>query len=72
MAISEAQKKASAKWDAENMTVVSCKMKKGLAARFAEAATATGTTRNAVLLKAAKNFVERYENGTQDNNDTNT
>ena len=72
MAISEAKKKSNAKWDAANMTSIAVRVRKDFAARFAEAATATGTTRNAVLLKAAKDFVERYENGIQDNNDTTT
>ncbi len=65
MAKTDAQKKATAKWDAENMTVVSCKMKRDIAARFAEVAKANGTTRNAVLLQAAKDYIEQHDTKTE-------
>ncbi len=68
MAISEAKKKSNAKWDAANMTSIAVRVRKDFAAHFAEAAKAEGTTRNAVLLKAAKDFVERHENGKQADN----
>lgn len=49
MAISEARKKANAKWDKENMTTLGCKVKKEEAVAFKEYAKAQGKTANTVL-----------------------
>ena len=58
MAVSEARKKANAKWDKENMTIIGCKVRKDYAARFREACAAARTTPNAVLKQAADAFME--------------
>jgi len=49
MAPSEAQKKASAKWDKENMSTLGCKVKKEEAAAFKEYSQKRGKTSNTVL-----------------------
>lgn len=43
---SEAKRRADAKWDAENMAVISCKLKREIAETFKAAAKANGTTPN--------------------------
>ncbi len=53
MAVSQAQKKANAKWDKENMTTLGCKVKKSEAIQFKEYAKRQGTTANSLL----KNYV---------------
>lgn len=64
MAVSEAQKKAAKKWDSVNMAVISCKLKKELADKFTEATRANGTTKNAVLLQAVRDYIATHDNET--------
>ena len=66
MAVSEAQKKATAKWQAENMTSISLKVRKDFADEFKRIAEANGTTRNQVLLQAAKEYVAKYADAKAD------
>lgn len=49
MAISEAKKKANAKWDSENMSTLSCKVKKTQAEKFKGYCGECGKTSNAIL-----------------------
>lgn len=49
MAVSDAQKKAAAKWDKENMTTLGCKVKKSEAEQFKAYAKEQGTTANSLL-----------------------
>ena len=56
--VTEAQKKASAKWDKENMVVLACKVKRETAEQFKAACAAQGTTSNAVLQQAVKAFLD--------------
>ena len=49
MAISEAHKKGNRKWDAANMKIVACKIKKEEAERFKQYAQDHNTTPNALL-----------------------
>lgn len=56
--VSDAQKKASAKWDKENMVVLACKIKRETAEQFKAACAAHGTTSNAVLQQAVKTYLE--------------
>lgn len=65
MPVSDAQKKARNKWDAQHMTIVSVKMRKDLAAQLTDAAKANGTTRNAVLLAAAREYIRTHSTDTQ-------
>ena len=45
----EAQKRTRDKWDAENMSVISCKLKREIAENFKAAAKANGTTPNELI-----------------------
>lgn len=56
--VSDAQKKASAKWDKENMIVVGTKLKRSYAADFRAMCEAVGTTPSAVIRKAIDAFME--------------
>ena len=58
--ITEARKRANAKWDKENMTILGCKVKKEYAAKFRAACAAQGTTPNAVLKQAADDFMREH------------
>lgn len=49
MPISEAKKKANARWDSENMATLSCKVKKTQAAKFKSYCETQGKTSNTVL-----------------------
>ena len=49
MALSEARKKANAKWDAANMATIACKLRKDKADAFRLYAQQHGTTPNALL-----------------------
>ena len=55
MAVSEAQKRASNKYNKENMTTLGCKVKREQAAAFKEYCSERGKTSNTVL----KEYVER-------------
>ena len=57
--VTKAQKKASAKWDKENMVVLACKVKRETAEQFKAACAAQGTTSNAVLQQAVKAYLEQ-------------
>lgn len=58
MPVSEAKRKANQKWDAENMTVIGCKVRKDVAERFKAECKRRGTTVNAVFLQAMRDFME--------------
>ena len=58
--VSDAQKKASAKWDKENMIVVGTKLKRSYAADFRTACEAVGTTPSSVLRNAIDEFMLTY------------
>ena len=60
MPVSDAQKKARNKWDAQHMAIVSVKMRRDLAEQLTAAAKANGTTRNAVLLQAARDYIQTH------------
>lgn len=49
MATSEAQKRAAAKWDKENVTTLGCKVKRAEATAFKEYSAKRGKTSNTVL-----------------------
>lgn len=60
IAVSEAKKKANAKWDAANMTILGCKVTKTKAEAFRQACKAAGTNPNAVLLATVNKFLEEH------------
>lgn len=49
MTVSDAKKKANAKWDSENMATLACKVKKNDAAAFKNYCKQQNKTSNAVL-----------------------
>lgn len=49
MAITEAQKRTRNKWDAENMSVISCKLKREIAEKFKTVAKSHSTTPNELI-----------------------
>ena len=55
--LSDAKKKANAKWDKAHMMILGCKVRKDFAAQFREACTAAGTSAYAVLIEAAEQFL---------------
>lgn len=57
--VTEARKRANAKWDKENMVVLACKVKRETAEQFKAACAAQGTTSNAVLQQARENLFRR-------------
>ena len=57
---SEKQKGYRNKWDAANMTVLGCKVRKERAEEFKEACKAAGTTPNAVFTAAINKFMEEH------------
>lgn len=58
MPLSEARKRANQKYDREHMTVLGCKVRKEYAQQVKDKAKAEGTTVNAILLKALKQFMD--------------
>ena len=58
--VTEARKRANAKWDKENMVVLACKVKRETAEQFKAACAAQGTTSNAVLQQAVKAFLDEH------------
>ena len=58
--VTEARKRANAKWDKENMVVLACKVKRETAEQFKAACAAQGTTSNAVLQQAVKTFLDEH------------
>lgn len=57
MPVSEAKKRANAKWNAANMTKLSCGVTKEKAEAFKAACAAAGTNANAVILNAVNDFL---------------
>lgn len=58
---SEKQKRARNKWDAENMTVLGCKVRRDKAERFKLLCKRNGTSPNAVFLAAMERFIEEHK-----------
>ena len=62
MAVTESRKKANAKWDAENMTTLGCRVKKNQAEKFKTYCAEIGKTSNAVLRDYVLDCVEEKQN----------
>ena len=62
MAGTESRKKANAKWDAENMTTLGCRVKKDQAEKFKTYCAEIGKTSNAVLRDYVLDCVEEKQN----------
>ncbi len=61
MAVSEAQKRASAKWDKENTKIVSCKIKTKEHAAFKAYAEQHGKTVSGMLLSYIRDCIAEME-----------
>ena len=59
--VSEAKKRANAKWDAANMQNLSVKVKREYADKIRAAAAKAGTTPATILRKALDEFMSQYE-----------
>lgn len=57
MSLTDSKRRANNKWDAANMTVLGCKIRKDKAEEFKAACKAAGTTPNAVFTSAINNFM---------------
>lgn len=64
MAVSEAQRRANQKWDAENMAYQTVKVKKTLLEDFKAACAARGDKVNTVLRQAMEEYT--YKEGNED------
>lgn len=56
----DAQKRAAAKWSAAHMVTLGVKMRRELAVEFEALTARNGTTRNAVLLQAVRDYVTEH------------
>lgn len=63
MAISKAKRNANNKWDAANMTVLGCKVRRDRAEAFKAACASAGTSVNAVFLEAIETFMRQHPEG---------
>ena len=59
----EKQKQYRNKWDAANMTVLGCKIRKDKAEQFKAACKTAGTTPNAVFTAAINEFLSKEDAG---------
>lgn len=57
--VTRAKRASNNKWDAENMTVLGCKVRKDLADQFKAACKIAGTTPSAVFRAALDDFMAR-------------
>lgn len=64
MPVSDAKKKANAKWDSENMSTVACKIKKSQAEKFKAYCADIGKTSNAVLRDYVLECIDEKEAAT--------
>ena len=62
MAVTESRKKANAKWDAENITTLGCRVKKDQAEKFKTYCAEIGKTSNAVLRDYVLDCIEEKQN----------
>ena len=60
MTVTISQKRSRNKWDAANMTVLGCKVRKDKAEKFKAACKEAGTTPNAVFTGAIDDFMEEH------------
>ena len=63
---SEKQKQSRNKWDAANMTVLGCKVRRERAERFKLLCRENGTSPNAVFLAAMERFMAEHEGAGED------
>ena len=59
--VTKAKRASNNRWDAQNMSVLTCKMKNETAASFRAACKLAGTTPNAVFRAAAEDLIEQVK-----------
>ena len=64
--LTENQKKSRNKWDAANMTVLGCKVRRDKAEQFKIACKKNGTSPNAVFMAAMEKFMEEHGEAGED------
>ena len=67
--LTENQKKSRNKWDAANMTVLGCKVRRDRAEQFKAACKKNGTSPNAIFLAAMEKFMEEHGEAGEDTKD---
>lgn len=60
MPVKESKRQANNRWDAANMTVLGCKVRKEKAEQFKTVCKSAGTTPNAVFTTAMDDFMEEH------------
>ena len=60
MGLSESKRRAHNKWDAANMTVLGCKVRRDRAEQFKAACKKNGTSPNAIFMAAMEKFMEEH------------
>lgn len=58
--LTEKQKKSRNKWDAANMTVLGCKVRRDRAEQFKAACKKNGTSPNAIFMAAMEKFMGEH------------
>ena len=66
MGLSESKRRANNKWDAANMTVLGCKVRRDRAEQVKAACKKNGTSPNAIFLAAMEKFMEEYGEAGED------
>lgn len=61
--VTKAKRASNNRWDAQNMSVLTCKIKDETAASFRAACKLAGTTPNAVFRAAAEDLIEQVRAG---------
>ena len=61
MPITDAKRRANAKWDKDNMTVLGCKVRKDKADKFKAMCKNAGTTPNAIFTAAMDLFMAEHD-----------
>ena len=60
MGLSESKRRTNNKWDAANMTVLGCKVRRDRAEQFKAACKKNGTSPNAIFMAAMEKFMEEH------------
>ena len=60
MGLSESKRRANNKWDAANMTVLGCKVRRDRAEQFKAACKKNGTSPTAIFMAAMEKFMEEH------------
>lgn len=59
--VTDAKKEANRRWDAKNMTILGCRIRKDKADEFKAVCAATGTSPNAVFMAVVDQMLADYK-----------